>query len=161
MQPNPAGAAIIQSSGDVDPFSQPFTSWRFAVELARGPTEISSQLTTLLCRLPGLYLRESAASPLCAARLRIYNRQANRRRRSSAHVSVSPCACLRSKSLRGGDRVTPSRKPADLQNSPYQVDPAVDIDRAPSDSLGERRRQIGAGEADVHDVDQFSDRRLP
>src|SRR5580704_13929357 len=75
MQPNPASAAIIQSSGDVDPFSQPFTSWRFAVELARGPTEISSQLTTLLCRLPGLYLRESAASPLCAVRLQICSRQ--------------------------------------------------------------------------------------
>ena len=37
----------------------------------------------------------------------------------------------------------------------------VDIDRSAGDPMRERRRQIGAGETDVHDVDEFADRRFP
>lgn len=37
---------------------------------------------------------------------------------------------------------------------------AVDVDEAAGDATGEGRRQIGAGVAYVHDVDQFPEGRL-
>ena len=66
----------------------------------------------------------------------------------------------RSKSPRIGDRVTLSSKLTELQNSRDQIDPSVDIDRAAGDPPGKRRRQIRAGGADIHDVDEFSERGL-
>ena len=45
-------------------------------------------------------------------------------------------------------------------NSRHQIDPSIDIDRAAGDAPGERRREIGAGGADIHDIDQFAERRL-
>ena len=62
-------------------------------------------------------------------------------------------------SFRVSDRVTLSRKSADLQKSRDQIDPSVDIDCAAGDPLRQRRREIGAGEADVHDVDKLAYRR--
>ena len=66
---------------------------------------------------------------------------------------------LRSKPLRVGNRVTLSSKSTDLQNSRNQIDSSVDIDRPAGDPFRQRSRQIGAGEADVHDVDKLSYRR--
>ena len=46
------------------------------------------------------------------------------------------------------------------RNSRDEIDSAVNVDRAASNASCERRRQIRAGVADVHDVDQLPERRL-
>src|SRR3954453_11693095 len=38
--------------------------------------------------------------------------------------------------------------------------PSIDIDGATRDPAGKWRRQIRAGEADIHDIDQLADRSL-
>jgi hypothetical protein len=37
---------------------------------------------------------------------------------------------------------------------------AIDVDRAAGDTSGQRRREVGAGEADIHDIDKLAERRL-
>ena len=46
------------------------------------------------------------------------------------------------------------------RGSGNEVGAAIDIDGSAGDSLGERRREIGAGESDVHNVDKLPERRL-
>src|SRR5689334_19813954 len=43
--------------------------------------------------------------------------------------------------------------------SGHDVDAAVDVDRLSAHAPGIRRRQVGAGIADVHDVDELAERR--
>jgi len=57
-----------------------------------------------------------------------------------------------------GDCVRRSGRSAHVR-SRNQIDSSVDINRAAGDPLRQRSRQIGAGEADVHDVDKLPYRR--
>src|SRR4029453_1901359 len=51
-------------------------------------------------------------------------------------------------------------QPVVMPTSGDDVATAVDIDGAAGDAMGERRCEISAGPAHVHDVDQLAERRL-